>query len=99
VRCCGAALQLATVRCCGAALQLAMVQCCGAVLWCGAATRNGAVLWCGAATRNGAVLWRCGSDLRNFLFFLNLLLDSFKREKEGEKKRKERDSKPVSRLY
>jgi hypothetical protein len=31
-----------------------------------------------------------------FVFFL---LDSFKRENESEKEKKERDSKPVSRLY
>jgi len=63
---------------------------------------------CGVAARSGAMLWRCRAAARDaaaalaecfFFFFLNLLLDSFKREKEGEKKRKERDLKHVSRLY
>jgi hypothetical protein len=41
-----------------------------------------------------------GDGYRNFCFLLIFfLLDSVKREKESKKERKERDSKPVSRLY
>jgi hypothetical protein len=75
---------VAPLRCCDAAV----LRCC-----------NTAVLRrCGTA-----VLQRyCCSDgvaaLRlKFLFFF--LLDSFRRENESEKEKKERDSKPVSRLY
>ncbi len=55
--------------------------------------------------------WRCGATVLRccdvaatmmalrlkFLFFF--LLDNFRRENESEKEKKERDSKPISRLY
>jgi hypothetical protein len=48
----------------------------------------------GVAARNAATV----AALRlKFLFFI--LLDSFRRENESEKEKKERDLKPVSRLY
>jgi hypothetical protein len=42
--------------------------------------------------------WRWGVAAK-FFIFLFFLLDSIRRENESEKEKKERNSKPISRLY